>query len=180
MTEKSSLLRLALPLLLLCGCQPSGQGAAGDAAAASDCSLAAWGSTLELGLRRDEESARRLDAMRFDNRCVPEIRKLAEVLHDDRIPERKMQPEKPAKVRFRDPDLRVLKLPKQPSVQVILELSIDATGKVTRADFIERHPDDKVNDLFLETAKNWLFRPAREGDAYRESKLPLSATIHVR
>lgn len=180
MTKRSALLGLTLPLLLLGGCQPSGNAEKAGAAAAKDCSLAAWGPTLELGLRRDEESARQLDALRFDERCVPEIRKLAEVLHDDRIPERKMQPEKPVKVRFRDPDLRPLKLAKQPSVQVILELTIDATGKVTWADFIERHPDKRVNDLFLETAKNWLFRPAREGDAYRESKLPLSAIIHVR
>lgn len=140
----------------------------------------AWGPTLELGLRGDEESARQLAAMRFDNACALEIRKLAEVLLDDRILEHKPQPEKPAKVRFKDPDLRSLKVAKQASVQVILELTIDATGKVTRAEFLEPHPEKKVNDLFLETAKGWLFRPAREGAAYRESKLPVSAVIHFR
>jgi hypothetical protein len=164
-------------LLLLCGCQSSEKAAEGRAEAAKDCSMSAWGATLELGLRGGEESSRQLDAMRFDNKCALEIRKLAEVLHDDRILEHKPQPEKPAKVRFKDPDLRTLNLGKQPPAQVILELTIDATGKVSRAEFLEPHPQPTVNELFIETAKSWLFRPAREGDAYRESKLQLSAII---
>jgi TonB family protein len=175
MTKRIPLFLLATYLLLASGCQAPEK--AEETKAEKDCSMNAWGATLELGLRGDEESGQKLNATRFDNQCALEIRKLSEVLLDDRFPERKTHPEKPAKVRFKDPDLRTLQLGKQPAAQVILELTIDATGKVTKAEFLEPHPQPTVNQLFIETAKSWLFRPAREGDAYRESKLQLSAII---
>lgn len=139
-----------------------------------------WSSTLELGLRRDTESAEKLKALKWGKTCALEIKKLAEVLLDDRIVEHEQHPERAAKVRFKDPDLRSLHLGKQTNVMMVMELTIDATGRVTDAKFLRAHSDQRINDLFLETARTWLFRPAREGAAYRESKQTFSANIHFR
>ncbi len=181
-------LGLLLILLVACGKPAGDAGKAGETpfvfaepAAGGDCSLAAWESTLDLGLRRDDESARQLAALKARKECALEIQKLAEVLLDDRMFEHQQHLEKAAKVLLKDPDLRSLHLPKQASQPILLEATIDARGQVKNVALLRQHSDPKVNQLFLDTARGWLpFRPAKQGEAYVESKQTFSAIVHVR
>lgn len=189
MRSRKPLVPLGLLLILLAACgKPAGD--AGKAAdtpfvfaepTGDDCTLAAaWDRVLELGLRRDAESATQLASLKARKECAAEIRKVAEVLLDDRIAEHTQHPETAVKVRFQDPDLRSLHLKKQPSQAIVLEATIDAQGRVKNAELLQPHSDPKVNEVFLAAARGWLFRPARQGDGWVESKQSFSANVHIR
>lgn len=176
-----------LILLAACGTPAGDAGKAADKPfvfaepTGDDCSLAAaWDHVLALGLRRDAESAKELASLKARKECALEIRKAAEVLLDDRIVPHEQHPETAVKVRFKDPDLRSLHLKKQPSQPITLELTIDAQGRVKNAELLQAHSDPKVNEVFLAAARGWLFRPARQGEAWVESKQSFSANVHVR
>lgn len=184
---------LLLPALLAACAPPAGESGQsaqaaqaespllGDDPAEGDCSLeAAWDEALALGLRRDPESARQLTALKTRKECAPEIRKLAEILLDDRVAERHPQLEVGAKVRFSAPDLHPLHLGKQPSQPIAIAAEIDAKGRVTAAEMTQAHSDPRINQLFLDTASTWLFRPASQKGVYVASRQTFTANVHVR
>ncbi len=70
-------------------------------------------------------------------------------------------------------DLRGLHLPKQASQPILLEATIDAKGRVKNVALLRQHSDLKVNQLFLDTARGWLFRPAKQRRGLRGKQTSL-------
>lgn len=170
-------------LLALGGCRagapPAGGGsdhgsggavnAAGMVGEDPACTLESWRATLAIGLEKvtyGSDVEQRLWTVSKENPC-PEIRQLAEVLLSDRGAYVPASLGTPAGVRVAGPDM-ARKPPNATTLRrkIVLQLTVDADGRVTEVEQVEGFHNDWIDQLIQETAPTWLFRPARDAEGY--------------
>lgn len=168
---------LAFFLLALCACRassPPAENAGSDAEQRvgedPSCTLESWRATLAIGLdlRYDSPAIKQLSEVAEVTRC-PEIRGLAEALLDDYGATLPTSLGTPAPVRVAGPDMN--RKPADATVlrrKILLQLTVDADGRVKEMTQVEGFHNDWIDQLILEVAPTWLFRPARDDSGYVE------------
>lgn len=141
-----------------------------------------WRALLELASRHDREARERILAVAKESR--EPLRQLAEVLIEEWEIDR-TDPEKarPRQIAGSQPNVfslsnedRKVKVP-----MAALEGSITVDGQLARAQLNRSTGNPKIDRLFLETAAQWLFRPAYgPKTGFQESRYTMSMNICLR
>ena len=145
-----------------------------------NCSQGTWRRILALGLESTPESANHLAALRNSGGCAANG-KLADILLKDR----QFSAEelgKPVTVRYSNPDWTRLDLggAKVSGRTVVLNVFIDADGQVSEVVLVRSNGNPQIDALCVETARSWLFRPAKGTSGYIRSQKTFTVNIEVR
>ena len=143
----------------------------------------AWDDVLALGRDGGSGARRELQQIAARNDGVPSTalaRKMlslwseaASAMHSD-TPQALVHP------RLSPDALRRILPGTQPAGLVIVEVSVDSRGFVTRATVLRGAPSSEVEALILDTTRSMLFCPAKVSADYAPGKVTLTFSLEVR